>query len=362
MSFTPNTISNRGAWSSAANYGANDAVQVAGVWYVAVLPSLNQTPPNVTYWIALVASGLPTPLGTSGQLVLSDGTESAWGLPAGESGPLDPTLSDGDLIYRKYTTVSTLGVGGVGDSIMAGTAITTPPLTTYATTMTSAQVTVTGTDNGVSGTTSADWVSGSTNLIAAKTAFAAAGVRLVLVMLGTNDAKTAVATSAAAYRANILSLVEDLIGAGYLVSIQYPPYLSATTGSFDAGSPARVTSYCAQIATVRGMPNLYLGDTLAYSYFKSNSAALQGDGVHPTQTGSDYQAGLWAAATQRLVNGLSSKTVWQRLTVGTGLSIAAGVISTTGGGGGGQPLMQNGVTFPPVPLTTEAGDDWLISG
>lgn len=36
------------------------------------------------------------------------------------------------------------------------------------------------------------------------------------------------------------------------------------------------------------------------------------------------------------------------------------VVSATGGGsGGGELLMADGVTSPPVPIETEAGDDWL---
>lgn len=39
------------------------------------------------------------------------------------------------------------------------------------------------------------------------------------------------------------------------------------------------------------------------------------------------------------------------------------VVSATGGGGGaGEVLMQDGVTNPPVPLTNEAGTDWLYQG
>lgn len=35
---------------------------------------------------------------------------------------------------------------------------------------------------------------------------------------------------------------------------------------------------------------------------------------------------------------------------------------THAGGGAGEVLMQDGVTSPPVPIETEAGDDWLYQG
>ena len=50
--------------------------------------------------------------------------------------------------------------------------------------------TATVTNQGVSGSRSSDWISGSTNLVTAKAAFASAAVTHVLVRLGTNDSRT----------------------------------------------------------------------------------------------------------------------------------------------------------------------------
>lgn len=38
------------------------------------------------------------------------------------------------------------------------------------------------------------------------------------------------------------------------------------------------------------------------------------------------------------------------------------VSSTASGGGAGEVLMEDGTSFPPVPLTTEDGTDWLYEG
>lgn len=47
----------KGTWSSATPYILNDVVQLNGSSYVAIAPSLNQTPPNGTYWTVLAAKG-----------------------------------------------------------------------------------------------------------------------------------------------------------------------------------------------------------------------------------------------------------------------------------------------------------------
>lgn len=236
---------------------------------------------------------------------------------------IDPTTTDLDLIIRKSTTVTGLTVGFIGDSITAGTVVTTAPPTMFATDASKGAVTVAINNQGVSGATSAMWAPpGGTYYAAAKSAFLSAGVKLVHVMLGTNDAKTAVATTQSAFRANLLAMCDDLIASGMLVAISYPPFLNATTGVFDATSPARVLSYCAAIDSLIDNNHIFRGDTLGYGYFKNNLTALQADGVHPTQAGSDHLAELWAGALAPIINGLSNNVVFQRAVVGTGLALS----------------------------------------
>jgi hypothetical protein len=62
---------------------------------------------------------------------------------------------------------------------------------------------------------------------------------------------------------------------------------------------------------------------------------------------------------------------WYRLLVSGGVSLTLDDIAHTAslsvtiaasGGGAGELLMQDGVTGPPAPIETEAGDDWLYEG
>lgn len=57
-------------WSGATNYSYNDVATLAGSSYICVLPHINQTPPNATYWQVLAAKGdastVPGPSGTNG--------------------------------------------------------------------------------------------------------------------------------------------------------------------------------------------------------------------------------------------------------------------------------------------------------
>lgn len=266
-------------------------------------------------------------------------------------GFIDPTKADYDLIIRKSATVTALGVGFVGDSITAGTVVATAPPTPCAAKLTQGGLTVTPTNQGVSGATTTTWLPGSANMTAALAAFAAAGVRLVHVMLGTNDAKTTGALTKAQYRANLQAICGALVAAGYVVAVSYPPYLSATTGVFDAGSPARVASYCAAIDSLVDNNHIFHGDTSAQTYFQSNPSAMQVDGVHPTQAGSDTLAGFWSAAVQGLVNGLSNTVALTRAVLGPGIT-ASGMnpvtIDVAGGSFGAQEQLRVSFAAPTV--------------
>lgn len=296
-----------------------------------------------------IAGGDVVPVSTMSATPASNQISAGSVSVLGSGAFLDPTSADYDLLVRKVTSVSTLKVGFIGDSITAGTVVTTAPPTTFATVAAPAGVTITPNNQGVSGATSADWnPSGGAYYAAAKTAFQSAGLKLVHVMLGTNDSKAAVATTQAAYRANLRAMCDDLIASGFLVALSYPPFLNTTSGVFDASSPARILSYCAAIDSLVDNQHIFRGDTLAYAYFKKNAAsALQSDGVHPTQAGSDTLAGLWAKALQPIINGLSKQTVLQRAVLGSGLSasVVGGVvtIAATGGGGSGTVGELNGI-------------------
>lgn len=291
------------------------------------------------------------PLVQGGITVRSTAAEVAALASAGTSGPtspaggiVDPTTTAGDLIVRAPRLVTALSIGFIGDSITDGTTIgqgANAPPPHAATGLSRGSVVVTATNKGVSGAITNQWLPGDASgyLATAKVAFSAAGVRVVHIMIGTNDSKTSVATTAAQYRANLLAIASDLVASGYLVVISYPPYLNADDGVFDAASPGRVESYLPMIDSLVDGSHVFQGDMRGYAYFRDNLSALQSDGVHPTQDGSNHLAGLWAIAMGRLVNGMTNGVALDRLTIGSGLTIATvGGVRTlvaTGGGDSG---------------------------
>jgi lysophospholipase L1-like esterase len=269
-------------------------------------------------------------------------------------GLVDPTNADYQIMMRKVTTVTALQLGYAGDSISAGTVVTTPPSVACSAALSQGAVTVSSTNMAVSGTTSADWVPGQSTYNTAKAAYIAAGVKHVHFMLGTNDSKTAVATSKAAFRANLLAGAGDLIASGMTVSISYPPFLNTTSGVFDAGSPARILDYMDAIDSLVDNVHIFQGDVTGYEYFKDNLTALQGDGVHPTQTGSDHLATLWAASMQRIVNSVTNTNVWYPAAFSSSFTVTqvSGVYEISGGGS----------SFKREEVTAAGGEDKLVLG
>lgn len=215
-----------------------------------------------------------------------------------------------ELVARKVAPVA---VGFIGTSIDAGTLVQTKPTDVFA-----ELAGVTVCNRAVSGSTSTDWVPGGPHYSAAKAAFLSAGVGLVHIMLGTNDAKTSVSTSPAAYRANLLAICDDLQASGMRVVISYPPYLGATTVDFDAGSPARVAAYCYAIDSITG-GRIIRGDTLAQEYFKITG--LMPDLVHPIESGSVWLGHLWDHALSQVITELSAP-IYELVAIGPGLSLS----------------------------------------
>lgn len=247
--------------------------------------------------------------------------------------PGDVTSADGDLIYRKLTTVSTLTVGFIGDSITANTpsgGSQSPPQAT-ATGLSTANVTVTANNQGQGGATSADWLSAASShyLTDAKAAFAVAGVRLVHIMLGTNDCKTSVRTTAADYGANLQSLVNDLVSNGYICVVSYPPYVvpGSGSGAFDATSLTLLKAYQDQINLLVNGRTVLQGDTASYVFFANNTSDLL-DGIHPNAAGVTEFGTLWSNAMSLIVKSISGQVPWVRLPIGANdqvLRVSGGV-------------------------------------
>ena len=281
--------------------------------------------------------GLPSPLGSAGQVVGSDGAEAAWLTPLAQPGFVDPTRADGDLLYRKKTANTALSVIHIGDSITSNFAIPA----TCATDLSIDGLTLTAINKGVSGTSTSDWAPGSANDAAAVAVFTA-GMG-VSIMLGTNDARVAVRNSAATYASQLFAIVAAWIGRGSAaVWLHFPPYAvpGSNSGDQDATANTLRVAYQAVIKRIVNGVTVLLGDTTAYAYFAANPSQLS-DGIHPGTSGQAWLAQAWASGMQAGISAILHTTTLQRLTLGTNLSIipASGgtpaSLNAAGGGAGG---------------------------
>lgn len=195
--------------------------------------------------------------------------------------------------------MSVLDLGFIGDSITAG-ANGNPVAAAAAYLLGNGYTNVNATNEGVSGSTSGDWISGSTNLNAALTAFAASSVHVVHVMLGTNDAKTAVDTSPSQYLTNLTSLTGALVSAGYKVILSKPIWTvpNADGGMWIADPGTLYGQFFTNALTLVDGVNIFQGDSSAFTYSETNAGTfLASDGVHPADTtANDTLGGLWGAA------------------------------------------------------------------
>lgn len=258
-------------------------------------------------------AGAEPPLGSPGTdgeglHSLADGTRYWAPLAASGSLPLDPTTTEGDLLYRREHDVAAVKIGFIGDSITEGVFTTAPPPSVVADLLTGHGLTVTTDNQGHGGAKTADWVpgAGSGYLTTAKAAFASAGVRLVHVMLGTNDA--GVSVSAATWRANMIALLDDLVTSGYL------PVVSGATGTDESPVNAFLVQYAAEIPTLCNGVTVWRGDSAGYPYFIAHPPAV--DGVHPDTTQAALLAGLWAAVLRPLALALAGPLALARLPIG----------------------------------------------
>jgi lysophospholipase L1-like esterase len=207
-------------------------------------------------------------------------------------------------------SATTINICAIGDSLTNG--YESNPATNPLAQMVSALNTYTGTSNyvavdeAVNGTTSPMWGSDTWGsfLATAINAFGAAGgCNVVLYMIGTNDSKSTVATSASVYQQNVALTISYLEQAGYTnIMLNYPPYVDTTTSPWSANSNTLLVSYQQTLSAIAaGDPDVHVGDTKAYAYFEANPALYDSDGVHLTNAGYTYLGGtLWATAYEKL--------------------------------------------------------------
>lgn len=152
----------------------------------------------------------------------------------------------------------------------------------------------------LSGTTSGLWAGSQSDAGIAE--MLAMGVTKVIVMLGTNDAKTANNVSAATYETNLVSLETKIRASVSTATILYtaPPFAQAS-GEWGAGTDALIQAYGDKVRTRAAATGNKLldGATQAASFYKAvsdNVGAYLGDAVHLTATGHTALKDFWYSA------------------------------------------------------------------
>lgn len=201
------------------------------------------------------------------------------------------SASQGALLTR--VVLAPIVVGLIGDSItnFMGTA------SAFISLLQAQEPTRTvslGSNQGVSGTTSTDWLPGGSYLPGALSAFATAGVTHVSIMLGTNDSKPSVATSTGTYSSNIASIAAACVTAGYKVCLNAPLYLTPG-GSWDEASNTKIIAYRDSLAALTNGTTIFMGDTQLFDAVAASPATYLSDGVHPNGTGNTLIWNRWAA-------------------------------------------------------------------
>lgn len=309
------------------------------------------------------SSGVATRLGVGSarQFPTPVGSDVAWGFPHDLGSWVPPRWTAGQLAYFNAVSVTSVVIGFMGDSITGNTPSggLTPPANCIAdlATMVGAGVSFTAVNQGVAGSISSEWLPGTSNWNAAIAAFVSAGVRIVSIMLGTNDSSVTNRVAATAYQASMQTIVNTLAASGYIVVLHQPPYTvpGSSAGNFDATSNAYQQAYGAALFNIsRNGFTIRMGDTGAYVFFANHTSELL-DGIHPTAAGSVDLGQLWANGLLPTVQGATQRTIVQALSLGTNLSITGTTLNAAGGGGGGgggYAPMVNGDSPGPTPIAT----------
>jgi hypothetical protein len=288
--------------------------------------SFSGSPFTLAGGFGAMATAQSVSTGTSGTLTINAGLPDYGNL----------TITDASSGATATVTVTTpslgaLKLGAVGDSITAGT--NGNPFGETLTTLTSLGYTVTSSNQAISGTSTGDWAAGGSYLTNAIAAFTAAGVTIVQVMLGTNDARTPNSFSAATHHANMAGIVAALVAAGFKVIIHKPIYTVPNAGSSGAQWPNDPNSlyqqyFALDMQLVDGV-NVFQGDTTGFAQAYLNPTTfLEGAGIHPANATENNLLGTyWAVAFMGKFGNASG---------GGGGGV---------GGGGGQIWFRSGFSF-----------------
>lgn len=228
----------------------------------------------------------------------------------------------GTATFSRLRTFSGAGpsaiiLGVIGDSIQAldgGTvAIQTAA---FLSDMDNPRQFFVGSNQAISGTHSSDWVSGSTNLNNAISAFHAANVTHVPISIGVNDSRLDVLATAGTYQTNMAGIASALVAEGFIVVLNAPTYtVPGSLSNWDASSNALQLQYATRLMAIANGTTILMGDSATYAYFLAHTTELS-DGVHPTSTGETSLALLQAQAFYRALYPALSGNALQPLRLG----------------------------------------------
>lgn len=213
------------------------------------------------------------------------------------------SVSGASATFQVYHPVAgILNIGYIGDSITFGT--NGDPVSVMGGILRNWGYTVTQVNRGIGGTTSTQWGTDSGGILTAAIAAIAAGnCNWVHIMLGTNDAKTAINTIPAAYLANLTVIVNACLAIGAKVVLSQPIWTlpGAAAGVWLQGANTNYQQYYNILKPLVDNQNVFYGDTLGLDWFENNPTHLL-DGVHPTSAGDVELGGIWAFSFIKAIN------------------------------------------------------------
>jgi lysophospholipase L1-like esterase len=206
-----------------------------------------------------------------------------------------------------------LNIGWLGDSIMAGgNACNEHTVNDAVSDLQSDGYAVTSDNRGVAGYGTDDWAAGTSALENAESSFSAAGVNLVVIMLGTNDARTpaeynnnVAALTPSQHYGNMEGTVKSLTGDGFSVVLNEPIYTVPGTTSNGVSWPENVNTvygeYWSVDSGLANGSNVFIGDTSGVTVM-GQSGNLCSDGIHPSIAGAAVLGRLWANGIENRVS------------------------------------------------------------
>lgn len=174
-------------------------------------------------------------------------------------------------------------------------------------------ITVTISNAAIGGTTSAQWVTGSSNLNGAITQFTTAANALptggkvyLQICFGINDASTTSRLSVATWTSNMQNMIAGLKAAsipklaGILIHQSFFAVPNGVNANYDEACLALVIQYNAAIPSLTDGVTVFIGDTQSYEFFAFNPT-LMGDKLHPNAAGYQALGQIWTTPYMKLI-------------------------------------------------------------